>query len=191
MKNKSPETRNKILEATLALVAENGFHGTSVSQIAAKSKVNVGSMYYHFNNKDDILKALYIHCKKQITQYVFNKSSEDMPPDECLKRMMFQIVHYFMENEAEKSFMEQFENSPYYAEIASSTEYTEIMKPYMELYVDAGKEGLIKDLPLAVVQSLMYGAITSLTTYYLSNQEITSESVLSEAIDAIWDMLKK
>jgi AcrR family transcriptional regulator len=44
-----------ILETALELFAENGFHSTSISQIALKAKISKGLTYNYFKSKDEIL----------------------------------------------------------------------------------------------------------------------------------------
>ena len=80
MKEKTRK-KNIILKTTLELIAEQGFHGTSVSQIAEKADMNIGSVYYYFTNKDEILNALYIDCKIRATQHAFHNCSTDIPPE--------------------------------------------------------------------------------------------------------------
>jgi len=191
MNQKSQDKKNTILHTTLELIAEQGFHGTSVSQIAEKAGINVGSMYYYFTNKDDILHALYMDCKARITQHAFHNCAGDIPPDECLKRMIWNLVSYFIQNKAVIFYVEQYENSPYFSDSTAASEYADIMKPYMELYERLNRQRLIKDLPVELIQSLLYGSITSLTKRYLNSEDSFDESVLSAAIDAIWDMIQR
>ena len=50
--------KDKILEAGLNLFAKNGFHGTSVSQIAAAASVSKGLTYNYFDSKEALLLAI-------------------------------------------------------------------------------------------------------------------------------------
>ena len=51
-------TRDRILDETLTLFAENGYDGTSVEEIAEKVRIKAPSLYNHFKGKEDILNAL-------------------------------------------------------------------------------------------------------------------------------------
>jgi AcrR family transcriptional regulator len=51
-------SRTEILNAALELFATNGFHATSISQIAAKAGISKGLMYNYFKSKDDLLKQV-------------------------------------------------------------------------------------------------------------------------------------
>ncbi len=50
--------KDKILEAGLSLFAKNGFHATSVSEIAAVAKVSKGLTYNYFDSKEALLLAI-------------------------------------------------------------------------------------------------------------------------------------
>jgi AcrR family transcriptional regulator len=55
---KGERTRVELIEAALELFTNQGFHGTSMRQIAEKAGLTVGSIYNHFNGKDDIFLAV-------------------------------------------------------------------------------------------------------------------------------------
>jgi AcrR family transcriptional regulator len=51
-------TRERILDATQALVLERGFGGTSVDRVIAAASVSKGSFFHHFSSKDALALAL-------------------------------------------------------------------------------------------------------------------------------------
>lgn len=51
-------TKRKIFNTALKLFAEKGFDSTSVEEITAISGVAKGTLYYHFQNKEEILDLL-------------------------------------------------------------------------------------------------------------------------------------
>jgi len=55
IRNKS---RELILAASLELFAQQGFHGTTISQIAGKAKISKGLLYNYFDSKEDLLKEI-------------------------------------------------------------------------------------------------------------------------------------
>ena len=48
-------TAASILAAAVAVLAEHGYHGTSVRDIAARAGVSPGAIYHHFGSKQDML----------------------------------------------------------------------------------------------------------------------------------------
>jgi len=51
---KGERTRQEILQSAYLLFLENGFHGTSMRQIAQGAGIAVGGIYNHFASKDEI-----------------------------------------------------------------------------------------------------------------------------------------
>ncbi|MCZ9884974.1 TetR/AcrR family transcriptional regulator [Arthrobacter sp. B2a2-09] len=52
-----PERRNRIIDAVLAVIADNGVAGTSFRKIATRADVPLGSMTYHFSGMHELLEA--------------------------------------------------------------------------------------------------------------------------------------
>lgn len=51
------DVRNAILDATLQLYLERGYAGTNTDEIAAMSSVSKQTIYRHFTDKDDLVRA--------------------------------------------------------------------------------------------------------------------------------------
>ena len=55
---KRERTRRKLIETTLALVAERGFASVSLAEIAARAGMTTGAIYSNFGSKDDLMLAV-------------------------------------------------------------------------------------------------------------------------------------
>src|SRR3712207_3862298 len=69
------ETRQRILEATLALHSEKGIFGTSWQHIAHRADVSVGTVYKHFPSLDELVPA----CGELAYAITRPPSMEDAP----------------------------------------------------------------------------------------------------------------
>lgn len=56
--SKGERTRQAILDAAEQLILRQGYHGTSMRQIARQANIAVGGIYNHFANKEAIFAAL-------------------------------------------------------------------------------------------------------------------------------------
>jgi AcrR family transcriptional regulator len=64
-----PVQRDRILDATLTLLARAGAHGTSMRAVAAACGLNVATLYHYFPSKRDLVQAAIEH-----------RRAADLPP---------------------------------------------------------------------------------------------------------------
>ncbi|MEM8882768.1 MAG: helix-turn-helix domain-containing protein, partial [Planctomycetota bacterium] len=57
--SKGEQTKARIVEAALELFKENGFDETTMRAVAGKADVSLGSAYYYFKSKEQLLQAYY------------------------------------------------------------------------------------------------------------------------------------
>ena len=60
-RTQSSATPDRIIAATLAALAENGYAGSTARVIAARGDLPVGLIFYHFGTLDDLLLAVLDH----------------------------------------------------------------------------------------------------------------------------------
>ena len=56
--SKSSRTRQRILDAAAACFSELGYAGVNLRRIAARAKMKAGSLYYHFDSKDELVEEV-------------------------------------------------------------------------------------------------------------------------------------
>lgn len=190
MKEEIKDKKAAILKATLELISEQGFHATPMSQIARKANVSIGTIYHYFTGKDDLINALYIDIKTRLAQYALQNYSSDVPVREGFKQLFSGVILYFIENPAELSFTEQYENSPLITS-ATHEEGMRIARPIKDFFERAMEQNLLKELPVEMLGALISGAVISLTKFYLLGTIKPDEASLNAGLDAIWDMIKR
>ena len=52
------KTKNTIRDTAMRLFAENGYHGTSINQIATEAGISKGLIYNYFEKKEDIVEEI-------------------------------------------------------------------------------------------------------------------------------------
>ncbi len=58
----SAESKRAILEAVLARAIEGGYEGTTIADVAREAGLPVGSVYWHFQNKEQLFVDLLDYC---------------------------------------------------------------------------------------------------------------------------------
>ena len=59
-------TTANLLNSAMVLFAENGYAHTSMRKIASHAQVSVGLLYHYFDNKEQLLTAVFDNCMKII-----------------------------------------------------------------------------------------------------------------------------
>lgn len=66
----APRTRERILDAALGLFAEKGYEATSMREISAQLGITKAALYYHFDSKADIVRAMLADTEREVTGLV-------------------------------------------------------------------------------------------------------------------------
>ena len=64
----APDTKSRILNAAEKLFAETGIESTSLRQITGAAQVNLASVNYHFQSKDELVRAVYLRRLRPANQ---------------------------------------------------------------------------------------------------------------------------
>lgn len=81
-------TRDDVLDAAAQVFRQKGFHGASMSDIAAALSVQKPSLYHHVKSKQEILLALLDRALILLTGHIAAISSQPIPPDQKLRQMI-------------------------------------------------------------------------------------------------------
>lgn len=84
---KSEMRRNQVLEAAGECFRLNGFHGSSIAQISKLARMSPGHIYYHFNNKEDIVEAL-VEREENDLAVLLNRLEDSSNKDDLLTTML-------------------------------------------------------------------------------------------------------
>jgi len=82
------ERRSEIVEATLAIIAENGVHAWTTSALAQRVGVSEATLFRHFASKDEILSEAVRHLAETLGQRVAGFRGNGGPWEELLGLVM-------------------------------------------------------------------------------------------------------
>jgi AcrR family transcriptional regulator len=63
-----PRTRERILDAALALFADKGYEAISMREIAEQLGITKAALYYHFDSKADIVRAMLADTERRVAE---------------------------------------------------------------------------------------------------------------------------
>lgn len=91
-------TRDDILDAAAQVIRQKGFHGASMSDIAALVNLQKASLYHHVSSKQDILLALLERALGLLTEHIAAIASLELPADKKLRRMIAAYLKALADN---------------------------------------------------------------------------------------------
>lgn len=86
----------KIIKTALEIFLEKGYHKTSMADIAGETGLLKGSLYHHFNSKQDLMKAIIRSVHDWYTREVFSiQYEENLSTDSKVKALINQSEEMF------------------------------------------------------------------------------------------------
>jgi AcrR family transcriptional regulator len=73
-------TRAALIEAARPLFAERGFASVGTEQIVAAARVTRGALYYHFEDKRDLFRAVYAVVDRELVEGVAQVAAAEADP---------------------------------------------------------------------------------------------------------------
>jgi len=101
---KKARKRESIIQTALQLFASQGFHKTTIPDIAKKLKMSVGNLYNYFASKDVLAKEII----KYTSEYLGAKIREVNDTDASSKEKIHQIVTLYFTMAKEKPEMIEY-----------------------------------------------------------------------------------
>src|ERR1044072_7041250 len=93
------DTRQRLYEAAVELIAEQGFSATTVDDIALRAKVAKGTVYYNFKSKNDLFEELLRHGIGLLTD-AFREAVRGLPPREAVGALIRTQLEYIRRYQA-------------------------------------------------------------------------------------------
>jgi AcrR family transcriptional regulator len=85
-------SREILINAAVALMAEKGYHGTSMSDLEAVSGLGRSSIYHHVRNKEALLAEICSKSTRRQAQIAKSIAEEPLPAREALFRLIKSLV---------------------------------------------------------------------------------------------------
>jgi AcrR family transcriptional regulator len=180
------DKRSNILRAGLRLFDEQGFHGTSMSEIAEAAGVAAGTIYQYFDGKEDLVDQLYAEARDEAHRSVLNMGfDEDASVRERLRMTWEAVIRNYMECPRLYRFILQYESSAYLRR-AQRAQPEDLRPPFQEIYQDGVEQELFPELPQSVYRSFFIGTVTNLVQEHLNGGPELEEALIDQSFEMLW-----
>jgi AcrR family transcriptional regulator len=171
-------TRERLIRAAIEIAAREGLAATTTAAIAEKAGVAEGTLYRHFDSKDDLLIVAFRQMKTEVFLNAAERVDTSLPAPERLKRTWRAIYAAYRADMASFLFGIRFAESAL-AEKEGGEAARAIGRMVADLRRDGVASGDFKKLPVDLLVNLFLAPIT-----YLLKSEIKGRRWTDKELDA-------
>jgi len=186
MRTKDHSKNEAICRAAIDLIQKEGFEATSMSRISTEAGVSPATIYVYFANKEDLLNKIYLKVRHEMSSAMLEGLDETGLIEEGFRRVWFNFYNYAVTNPVDFAFGEQFANSPLVNRI-DRDESDSLFGPLIELFERGKREGVIKDIPLAVFSAFAFFPVIGLIRNRQGENLVFGKDLLEQVYEISWD----
>jgi len=177
-------TRQKLLEAASSLFAEKGLDLTTIDDITERADVGKGTFYYHFKNKEGLIKVLISNVLGELSEAINKKAEGITELSELIDTLIGVHIEFFSTRWAD--FVLYYQGR---ADLKLQEGYAVIQEPFWDYLetIETLLDSVIKHrLPKPVSHRIACATAGFVSGYY-SFAVITSED---EDVDSTFRSLR-
>lgn len=192
-KQSSRRRRHQILDAALRCFLQHGVDATTIEQIRSTSGASLGSIYHHFQNKEDIALAVYAEAIEGYHDQVLASLRAHHAAREGIVAMVCAHLDWVTSNPARSLYLTRVEMAD--ASGPGAARIAEILRRFFEA-VEAWFEPLVERGEIVRVDPGLYvplalGPTASFARHWLAHRlDLQLDHVAETLGDAAWKALK-
>lgn len=189
---KKLDKRSEITQATLGLIVEHGFHGTSMAMVAEKAEVGAGTIYHYFESKDALIKELYQELEEKVMVTLREGDPISKPIRERFIHFWTALLKYFIAHPLDFRYIEQYRNSPYGVSLRRDRILSKMDRDiFKNLFEQGIAQQVIKGLPHSMLFALAFGPLVALARDHTLGFAILDDTLIAKGVKACWDGIKR
>lgn len=186
------ETKQRLLDAALAVHAASGTEGFTVHAVVAESGVSLGSLYHHFGSFDGLAAALYSRCMAGLLDEIVAALTRARTPRSGVRAVVTAYLGHVTEHPASARFVHASAYAAYlpaHATLIAATKAPRMarMAAWLAPHVAAGT---VVDLPDPLTEMLLIGPVAELSRRWLNGADIDLARAAKLLPDRIWASLQ-
>jgi len=191
---KADKTRARLVEVATRLFQEHGSDEVTVRRIAAAAKIEAGSIYYHFDSRDEILRAVLESGVGGAREEVMQAIAEAGPQSSPLVRLRaalgahleYTLRHHF------SSRLKAIRRLPKRLREHHMKQEREYAAIFAGLLDEAHRKRLLRPgYDLSIVRMLAMGALTWVAEWYDPAGPMTPDDIADELLRLLSEGLVK
>jgi AcrR family transcriptional regulator len=152
LRAKGMATRAAILEAAHQVFKENGYYGSSVSEITRRCGISMGNFYLYFKNKEQ----LFLELNNLIISRFIARTGSLPPPDHPFKERLREAIRLLYDHTRENFAFHRILGESELTDRVTVAYYETLARFYRNFFLAEAQRGSIRALDPAVIA---YGLI--------------------------------
>lgn len=182
-RTRQPADRNQILASALQLFYERGYHATSMQDIADSVGVLKGSLYYHIENKEELLLTLLSLSIDDVYDAIATAAATEGTPSARLRRLILgeltavaahqkEIAIWQTERRRARGLLQEIDAKARLAD--------EVVRSVL---LECAQEHGLSDEEFDLAYHAVQGLIVSFSSWYKPGGPVALESIASRYAD--------
>ncbi|MFC1885024.1 TetR/AcrR family transcriptional regulator [Thermodesulfobacteriota bacterium] len=191
-KQKHLKKKKLMLEVIARLFASQGYHYTSMREIARALEMNQSSLYYYFKSKEDILFELMDDAVDEAMSTMEKISNEDLPAEEKLKKVLGFYISYYAGDQDRLNLLVNEMNSLKKEHrqqlVEKQRRYVLLLKSILETL---GEQKVLKEIPSSVAAFAFFGMVHYTIKWYHKEGKVKLDDLSRIFVEIFTDGLLK
>lgn len=185
MKTDQQEAKyHRILEAAIKVFAEQGFHNSTISQVAKEAGVADGTIYLYFKNKADILSHFFTYKFRM----VFDRFREVVEQAGNAEDKLRSLVNrHLTEFQRDRNMAVVFQCEALMSRYVNEEHIREVTKNYLAILDEIIRQGqtegsVRKELPRGLAKRFILGAVNEVINTWVVTGGKTDISMMVDPL---------
>lgn len=189
MRVKDNSKKDAIFEATIELLNEIGFSNITMSKIGKRAGVSSSTIYVYFDNKEDMLKKVYLDVKEKLSIAMSHNIQKDDTAREVVENLVRNVVTFVQEHGKYFMFIEQFSNSPIVDDLCQE-DLDNLFHPLWDIFADCTKKGELKQASPSILITYCHFPAAEVAKNAIKRGNPLSEDIISLMVEMSWNAVK-
>lgn len=185
MRRKDDEKAQRIKDAVIRVVLEEGFGDASISKIARCAGVSQATVYIYYESKESMLRSIYTECAEELWEYLVLVTGNLRDGRQIIERLVCGYYAFMTEHEELFRFVEQFSSCPALTSSCSEIRGLGKMMGLLQRWED---DGIFKPYHVLNIFSMIFTPVKMLTAGAIVCRE-DEEALLRELVHIMQEAL--
>lgn len=185
---KTAQIRESVMQAALEVLSEDTFAGARVQDVAARAGVALGTIYNHFENKEDLANEVFRRCKTQSTLYCVDPTASGTPR-ETFGQWWATLVNFYTAHPRAFIFLETQDHSRFLDD-QSRALAAKLDRQVLRDFRAWQKSGELRIAEPKLLLAMMVGVFAAIVLETERQGHPLDPAVLELGEDSAWAMLR-